>query len=91
MVRSFIALFVLLFNFGVLAAQHHPKVALVLSGGGAKGLAHLGVIKALEENHIPIDYIIGTSMGGIIGGFYAAGYSVAEMESIIALLNFRNG
>jgi NTE family protein len=44
------------------------KVALVLSGGGAKGLAHIGVLKALEENHIPVDYIVGTSMGGISGG-----------------------
>ncbi|WP_161627777.1 patatin-like phospholipase family protein [Eisenibacter elegans] len=59
------------------------KVALVLSGGGAKGIAHLGVIKALEEHQIPIDYIIGTSMGGIIGGFYAAGYSVDELEDIV--------
>ncbi|HAI76182.1 MAG TPA: patatin, partial [Microscillaceae bacterium] len=59
------------------------KVALVLSGGGAKGAAHLGVIKALEENNIPIDYIIGTSMGGVVGGFYAAGYSVEEMEELI--------
>ncbi len=55
------------------------KVGLVMSGGGAAGLAHLGVIKALEEHNIPIDYITGTSMGAIIGGFYAAGYSVEEI------------
>ena len=51
------------------------KVGLVLSGGGAKGIAHIGVLKALEENEIPVDYIVGTSMGGIIGGCYAAGMS----------------
>lgn len=58
------------------------SVALVLSGGGAKGLAHVGVLKVLEENNIPIDYIVGTSMGGVIGGFYAAGYSAEEIEKI---------
>jgi NTE family protein len=58
------------------------KVGLVLSGGGAKGLAHVGVLKALEENQIPIDYITGTSMGGIVGAMYAAGYSPAEIEYI---------
>ena len=51
------------------------KVAVVLSGGGAKGLSHVGVLKALEEHDIPIDYITGTSMGAIVGGFYASGYS----------------
>jgi predicted acylesterase/phospholipase RssA len=51
------------------------KVALVLSGGGAKGVTHIGVIRALEEQGIPIDYIAGTSMGAIIGGLYAAGYT----------------
>ena len=55
------------------------KVGLVLSGGGAKGAAHIGVIKALEENNIPIDYITGTSIGAIIGSLYAMGYSPEEM------------
>ena len=59
------------------------KVGLVLSGGGAKGIAHVGVLKALEENEIPIDYIVGTSMGGIIGGCYAAGMSPGEIEAMI--------
>ena len=66
------------------------KVGLVLSGGGARGLAHIGVIKALEENNIPIDYITGTSMGAIIGGLYAAGYSTDEMETLIKSENFKN-
>lgn len=59
------------------------KVALVLSGGGSKGVSHVGVIKALEENDIPIDYIAGTSMGAIIGAMYASGYSVEEMEELL--------
>lgn len=59
------------------------KVGLVLSGGAAKGIAHIGVLKALEEHHIPVDYIVGTSMGGIVGGFYAAGYSPAQIEKMV--------
>lgn len=55
------------------------KVALVMSGGGAKGIAHAGVIKVLEENDIPIDYVVGTSMGSIVGAFYAAGYTPDEI------------
>ena len=58
-------------------------VGLVLSGGAARGLAHLGVIKALEENGIPIDYITGTSMGAIIGSMYAMGLTTDEMIQII--------
>src|SRR5574344_382099 len=59
------------------------KVGLVLSGGGAKGLTHIGIIRALEENNIPIDYITGTSMGAIIGALYAMGYSPDEMEELL--------
>lgn len=59
------------------------KVGLVLSGGAAFGLAHIGVIKELEKNNIPIDYITGTSMGALIGGLYAAGISVEKMEDIL--------
>ncbi len=64
------------------------SVGLVLSGGGAKGLAHIGVIKALEENDIPIDYVAGTSMGAIIGGLYAAGYTTDEMLDLILSKGF---
>lgn len=64
------------------------KVGLVLSGGGAKGITHIGVIKALEESGIPIDYITGTSMGAIIGGLYASGYSPEEMISIFTSEEF---
>ena len=66
------------------------KVGLVLSGGGAKGLAHIGVLKQLEKNHIPIDYIIGTSMGAVVGAMYAAGYSPKEMEEIVLAPEFQN-
>ena len=60
------------------------KVGIVLSGGGAKGIAYIGVLRVLEENEIPIDYIVGTSIGGVVGGMYAAGYSPDEMEDIIS-------
>ena len=61
-----------------------PKVGLVLSGGGAKGAAHIGVLKYIEEAGIPIDYIAGTSMGSIVGGMYALGYSSDEILQIIS-------
>jgi len=64
------------------SAQERPKIGLALSGGGAKGLAHIGVLKVLEELDIPIDYISGTSMGAVIGGLYAIGYSAKEIEAI---------
>ncbi|MBQ4036011.1 MAG: patatin-like phospholipase family protein, partial [Paludibacteraceae bacterium] len=60
------------------------KVGLVLSGGGAKGCTHIGVIRAMEENGIPIDYIAGTSIGAVIGALYSMGYSPDEMESLIS-------
>ncbi|WP_432412076.1 patatin-like phospholipase family protein [Rasiella sp. SM2506] len=65
-----------------------PKVGLVLSGGGAKGLAHIGVLKKIEEAGIRIDYIGGTSMGAIIGGLYAAGYSANQLDSIFNAVDF---
>ncbi len=65
------------------------KVGLVLSGGGAKGITHIGVIRALEENNIPIDYVAGTSMGAIIGSLYAMGYSPDEMTEILKSEDFR--
>lgn len=58
-------------------------VGLVLSGGGPRGVSHVGILKALEENNIPIDYITGTSMGAVVGGLYAAGYSPDEIEELI--------
>jgi len=59
-----------------------PKVGLVLSGGGGRGLAQIGVLRALERHHIPIDFIVGNSLGSVVGGLYAAGYSTTKIESI---------
>jgi len=67
---------------------HAQKVGLVLSGGGVRGLAHIGVIKALEENNIPIDYITGTSAGALIGCLYAAGMTPAQMEKMVLNSHF---
>ena len=65
------------------------SVGLVLSGGGAKGMAHIGVIKALEENGIPIDYVAGTSMGAIVGGMYAIGMTPEEMVALLKSDDFK--
>jgi len=65
-----------------------PKIGLALSGGGARGAAHLGVIRVLEANNIPIDYIAGTSFGSIVGGMYAAGMSVEEIEAELASIDW---
>lgn len=65
------------------------RVGVVLSGGGATGMAHIGVLKALEEHGIPIDYIAGSSMGALVGGLYAAGYSPAEIDSLFRTEQFR--
>ena len=69
--------------FAALQIGYAQKVGLVLSGGGAKGAAHIGVIKALEENGIPIDYITGTSAGAIVGSLYAMGYTPEEMVELM--------
>ncbi|MEA3448123.1 MAG: patatin-like phospholipase family protein [Bacteroidota bacterium] len=66
------------------------RVGLVMSGGGAKGMAHIGVIKALEENNIPIDYITGTSIGAIVGSLYAMGYTTDEMITLFKSKDFYN-
>ena len=65
-----------------------PKVGLALSGGGARGAAHIGVLKQLEALNIPVDYIAGTSIGSIIGGLYASGYSAAELEVLISEIDW---
>lgn len=70
------------------AAAKRPKVCLVLSGGGARGLAHVGVLKVLEREHIPIDCIAGTSMGAIVGGLYASGMSAAQIESEVSRIDW---
>lgn len=65
-----------------------PKVGLVLSGGGARGLAHIGVLRVLEEMQVPVDLIVGTSMGAVVGGAYAAGRSVDELEALVKSANW---
>ncbi len=79
----------LIFSLLILTvAGQQQKVGVVLSGGAAKGLAHVGMLKALEENNIPIDYIVGTSMGGIIAGCYASGMSPDQIEQMVVSPRF---
>ncbi len=86
MKRIFLFLLISIFTLSA-GAQ---KVGLVLSGGGAKGLAHIGVLKALEENEIPVDYVAGTSMGSIIGALYSIGYTTDEMSALFHSEDFHN-
>jgi len=86
--------FTLLFCFcitGYLAAQdnrHRPKIGLTLSGGGAKGLAHIGILKAIDSAGLKVDYITGTSMGAIVGALYASGYSGNDIERLRKDIDF---
>jgi NTE family protein len=86
--RHLILLFFL--TIGTCQLTSAQRVGLVLSGGGARGIAHVGVIKALEENHIPIDYIAGASAGAIVGSLYAQGFSPQQMDSIVHTEEFFN-
>jgi NTE family protein len=70
--------------------QPRPKIGVALEGGGAMGLAHIGVLKWFEEHHIPVDYIAGTSMGGLVAGFYATGMNPDELKTLIEGLDWRN-
>ena len=86
--KHLVLLIAMLFVYGTTSSRtynHQPrkKVGLVLSGGGAKGIAHIGAIKVIEEAGIPIDYVVGTSMGSIIGGLYAIGYTPEQMDSMV--------
>jgi len=67
-----------------------PRIGLVLSGGGARGAAHVGVLKVLDEMHIPIDAIAGTSMGAVVGGLYASGMSARDIEKLITSVNWQD-
>ena len=84
--KLFFLFFIL--SISVFSQKRQPKVGVVLSGGGAKGFAHIGVLKALDKAGVQIDYIGGTSMGAIIGGLYAAGYSANQIEEIIFTTDF---
>jgi len=87
--RRIIALLAIVLAAGTSFAQEEdrPKVGVVLSGGGAKGLAHIGVLKVLEEQGVQVDYITGTSMGAIVGGLYASGYTASELDSIFSSID----
>src|ERR1700760_4570882 len=67
---------------------HRPKIGVVLSGGGAKGLAHIGILKAIDSAGLKIDYVTGTSMGSIIGGLYAVGYPADTIEKMARTINW---
>jgi NTE family protein len=84
MKHSLLLIILIAISFKVCFAQDvkRPKVAVVLSGGGAKGFAHIGALKVLEEEGIPIDIIVGTSMGSIVGGLYSIGYSADEIAEL---------
>src|SRR3989441_2461837 len=71
------------------APRVRPKIGVALEGGGAMGLAHIGVLKWFEEHHIPVDYVAGTSMGGLVGGFYATGMSPDELKTLIDGMDWR--
>ncbi|WP_028635474.1 patatin-like phospholipase family protein [Pseudomonas parafulva] len=88
--RSLFCLLLTFACFTAMAAEPaRPKVGLVLSGGAARGLAHIGVLRALEEQGVHIDAIAGTSMGAVVGGLYASGYSVQELEHLATTLDWQ--
>ncbi|MFY0602527.1 MAG: patatin-like phospholipase family protein [Flavobacteriaceae bacterium] len=87
-VKKIVFLICLLLSFVATSQNERPKVGLVLSGGGAKGFAHIGVLKEIEKSGIKIDYIGGTSMGAIVGGLYASGYSALQIEEMVKEIDF---
>lgn len=78
----------LILPFITLYSAPRKKVAVVLSGGGAKGVAHIGAIKVIEEMGIPVDYVVGTSIGAIVGGLYSIGYSPEQLDTIVSRTNW---
>ena len=82
-------LLVLLFSSFLHSQENQPKIGRVLSVGGAKGFAHIGILHEIEKAGIQLDYIGGTSMGAIIGGMYASGYSASQIEEVVKSLDFR--
>lgn len=94
MLMKFLVSLLLLLTLGLSPAnadtEQRPKIGLVLGGGGAAGVAHVGVLKVLEANHIPIDVIAGNSMGAIVGSLYASGMSAADIEKVVHDLDWIN-
>ncbi|HCO83658.1 MAG TPA: patatin, partial [Arenibacter sp.] len=94
MLKSLLIYCVLIFPLLILSQERlenkDVKVGLVLSGGGAKGLAHIGALKVIEEAGVKIDYVTGTSMGAIVGALYASGYSANQLDSIFKNTDFES-
>jgi NTE family protein len=90
--RAFAFLLFLVFPIFAVAQQTQPKqrlkIGVAMEGGGALGLAHIGVLQWFEEQHVPVDFIAGTSMGGLVGGFYATGVSPVDMKTLIQRLDW---
>jgi NTE family protein len=86
--KKFLGIYFLLISAFFYSQEKQPKIGLVLSGGGAKGFAHVGILKEIDKAGIKLDYIGGTSMGAIVGGLYAAGYSADQIEIIIEKIDF---
>lgn len=82
-IKSLLLTLIALLNACFITAQERPKVAVVLAGGGAKGVAHISALKTIEDAGIPVDMVVGTSMGSIIGGMYCVGYSPDSMRTIV--------
>ena len=96
--RMFLVFVALLFLSGESFAEEsctrgdnldRPRIGLVLGGGGARGLSHIGVIKVLEELRVPVDYVAGTSMGSIVGGLYATGMTATELEEVVGTIAWK--
>src|SRR5215831_19217298 len=96
MLRSYFAIFVAFIGASLISVQaqdaQQPRrvVGIALSGGGALGLAHIGVLRYLEENRIPVDRIAGTSIGGLLGGLYATEHDTASLEQIVREADWEN-
>src|SRR3954462_8404913 len=87
MKHAFVTLFFIFFSL-LLIAQTRPKIGVTLSGGGAKGLAHIGILKAIDSAGLKVNYVTGTSMGSIIGALYACGYSGDSSEKMPRKMNW---
>lgn len=88
--RTYLHLILALALAAAAGAEDRPKIGLALSGGAARGCAHVGVLEVLEEMRVPVDYVAGTSMGAVVGGLYAAGLSPAEIERALTRLDWQS-
>jgi NTE family protein len=89
-VRPGLALLLVVCATTVSAETRRPKIGLALGGGGARGAAHVGILRALEEMHVPVDYVAGTSMGAVVGGLYASGMTTDEIEQALVTTDWRD-